>query len=94
MISKDEINEAQFQKMREIAIHYIASDQKVGTYVPVLRYNPETLESEDTPSDLLVCKHVSAGHLEHAYTTSSAWPEIEKQYGEFLSQLTIVKMGY
>ena len=78
VIAMGELNQFQLSKMREMAIHYIASDKKVGIDVPVVRYNPETLLREETPLHQLVCRHVSAGHLEHAYTTASSWPEIEK----------------
>ena len=78
VIAIGELNQFQLSKMREMAIHYIASDKNVGTDLPVVQYNPETLQSEETPLHQLVCRHVSAGHLEHAYTTASSWPEIEK----------------
>lgn len=47
--------------MNDKAIHYVASDQPLGSEVP---------------GDSALCRHVSAGHKKHEYTTGKAWPMI------------------
>jgi len=61
-ISKDRLNKEQQEFMFRNAVHYIASDEPVGT--------PYKSNYDD------VFPHVSAGHPKHEYTTGHAFEEI------------------
>jgi hypothetical protein len=54
--------------MIQNAVHYVASDQPVGTVVKN-SYSQK------------VCREVSAGHTRHEYTTGYAHDEILKHFG-------------
>ena len=51
--------------MKENAIHYVASQEPLGTVL------------HDVNSDKsITCSNVSAGHPKHEYTTGTSWPSI------------------
>lgn len=56
VIGKNQLNEAQQKWMFENAVHYVSSDEPVGTHVSV-EFMEET------------CPVLSAGHPKHEYTT-------------------------
>ena len=66
--------------MRQIAVHYVASEKHLGEKEKAMRYDPNTLQATETPDELLVCKHVSAGHKKHEYTTGYSWPMVKNQF--------------
>ena len=67
-IDSDKLNQSQKQFMLENCVHFVASDQPVGT-----------LLSKKKGSK--VCEEKSAGHPKHEYTTGYAHDEIYKLFG-------------
>lgn len=75
VISKKDIGAKEASFVDNNFLHYQASEYELGHAIP-----DEMRRSYPT------CKHVSAGHSKHEYTTGTSWPMIQMQFDGHLDK--------